>query len=52
MTRPRGGCCEMLDGFREQIGEELDLRNEARAMMHFKTLLATADLPAIVVPKP
>jgi predicted unusual protein kinase regulating ubiquinone biosynthesis (AarF/ABC1/UbiB family) len=45
-----GWLLEMLDGFREQIGEELDLRNEARAMMHFKTLLAGADLPAIVVP--
>ncbi len=45
-----GWLLEMLDGFREQIGEELDLRNEARAMMHFKTLLAEADLPAIVVP--
>jgi aarF domain-containing kinase len=45
-----GWLLEMLDGFREQIGEELDLRNEARAMMHFKTLLAGADLPDIVVP--
>ena len=45
-----GWFLQMLDGFREQIGEELDLRNEARAMMHFKTLLATAELPAIVVP--
>ncbi len=46
-----GWFLQMLDGFREQIGEELDLRNEARAMMHFKTLLATAQLPAIVVPE-
>ena len=46
-----GWFLQMLDGFREQIGEELDLRNEARAMMHFKTLLATADVPAIVVPQ-
>jgi predicted unusual protein kinase regulating ubiquinone biosynthesis (AarF/ABC1/UbiB family) len=45
-----GWLLEMLDGFREQIGEELDLRNEARAMIHFKTLLAGADFPAIVVP--
>ncbi len=45
-----GWFLQMLDGFREQIGEELDLRNEARAMMHFRTLLATADLPSIVVP--
>ena len=46
-----GWLLQMLDGFREQIGEELDLRNEARAMMHFRTLIKEADLPAIVVPE-
>ena len=40
-----GWFLQMLDGFREQIGEELDLRNEARAMMHFKTLLGDGGLP-------
>jgi predicted unusual protein kinase regulating ubiquinone biosynthesis (AarF/ABC1/UbiB family) len=46
-----GWFLQILDGFRQQVGEELDLRNEARAMMHFKTLLTEADLPAIVVPE-
>ena len=45
-----GWFLQILDGFREQIGEELDLRNEARAMMHFRTLLAREEFPAIVVP--
>ncbi|MHB8593884.1 MAG: AarF/UbiB family protein, partial [Acidimicrobiales bacterium] len=42
---------QILDGFREQIGEELDLRNEARAMTHFRRLLAEVDLPVIAVPR-
>jgi predicted unusual protein kinase regulating ubiquinone biosynthesis (AarF/ABC1/UbiB family) len=46
-----GSLLQMFDGFRAQIGEELDLRNEARAMAHFKRLLDEADLPAIVVPE-
>jgi len=46
-----GSLLQMLDGFREQIGEELDLRNEARAMVHFRQLLAEVDLPVIAVPQ-
>ena len=46
-----GSLLQMFDGFREQIGEELDLRNEARAMLHFRRLLAEVDLPALVVPQ-
>ncbi|HLX88734.1 MAG TPA: AarF/UbiB family protein [Acidimicrobiales bacterium] len=46
-----GSLLQMVDGFREQIGEELDLRNEARAMTHFRRLLAEVDLPVIVVPE-
>ena len=46
-----GSLLQLFDGFREQIGEELDLRNEARAMVHFKRLLAGVDLPAVVVPE-
>jgi len=46
-----GSLLQMLDGFREQIGEELDLRNEARAMAHFKSLLAEVNLPKIAVPE-
>ncbi|MHB8438728.1 MAG: ABC1 kinase family protein [Acidimicrobiales bacterium] len=45
-----GSLLQMVDGFREQIGEELDLRNEARAMVHFKRLLAEVDLPKVAVP--
>jgi len=46
-----GSLLQMFDGFREQIGEELDLRNEARAMVHFRGLLAEIDLPSVVVPE-
>ena len=46
-----GSLLAMVDGFREQIGEELDLRNEARAMTHFRRLLAEVDLPVIAVPE-
>ena len=45
-----GAMLQMVDGFREQIGEELDLRNEARAMTHFRRLLAEVDLPVVAVP--
>ncbi len=47
-----GQLVRMLDGFREQLAEELDLRNEARAMGHHRRLLAGLDLPMIVVPEP
>ncbi len=46
-----GSLLQMVDGFREQIGEELDLRNEARAMTHFKRLLAEVELPKVAVPE-
>jgi predicted unusual protein kinase regulating ubiquinone biosynthesis (AarF/ABC1/UbiB family) len=42
----------MLDGFRRQVSEEVDLRNEAAAMAHYRGLLAEIDLPAVVVPQP
>ena len=32
-------CSQMFDGFRMQLGEELDLRNEARAIQHMDELL-------------
>lgn len=47
-----GSLLQMFDGFREQIGEELDLRNEARAMAHYRELLAQVDLPLVTVPEP
>jgi predicted unusual protein kinase regulating ubiquinone biosynthesis (AarF/ABC1/UbiB family) len=46
-----GSLLQVLDGFREQIGEELDLRNEARAMGHFRRLLAQVELPMVAVPE-
>jgi predicted unusual protein kinase regulating ubiquinone biosynthesis (AarF/ABC1/UbiB family) len=47
-----GSVLQLVDGFRIQIGEEMDLRNEARTMAHFRRLLAEVDLPRIVVPEP
>jgi aarF domain-containing kinase len=47
-----GSVLQLVDSFRIQIGEEMDLRNEARTMAHFRRLLATVDLPRIVVPEP
>jgi predicted unusual protein kinase regulating ubiquinone biosynthesis (AarF/ABC1/UbiB family) len=47
-----GSTLQILDGFREQVGEEMDLRNEARAMAHFRRLLVEVELPLVVVPEP
>ena len=47
-----GSTLQLLDGLRQQLGEELDLRNEARALAHFRRLGAEIDLPAVVVPEP
>lgn len=47
-----GSLLQMFDGFRAQMGEELDLRNEARAMHHYRALLDLVDLPLIHVPEP
>ena len=47
-----GSILQMLDGLRQQLGEELDLRNEARALAHFRRLGDEIDLPGIVVPEP
>jgi predicted unusual protein kinase regulating ubiquinone biosynthesis (AarF/ABC1/UbiB family) len=42
-----------LLGFRRQVAEELDLRNEARTMHHFRSMLEDAELgAAITVPEP
>jgi predicted unusual protein kinase regulating ubiquinone biosynthesis (AarF/ABC1/UbiB family) len=46
-----GQLLAMFQGFRVQIGEELDLRNEARAMAHYRRLLAQVDLPRVTVPE-
>ncbi len=47
-----GSTLQLLDGLRQQLGEELDLRNEARALAHFRLLGAEIDLPLVVVPEP
>ena len=47
-----GTLMQMFTGFREQIGEELDLRNESRALAAFALLLDEVDLPLMVVPTP
>jgi predicted unusual protein kinase regulating ubiquinone biosynthesis (AarF/ABC1/UbiB family) len=51
-ARLLGPLLQMLQGFRRQVSEELDLRNEARAMVHYRRLLSAIDLPDIVVPEP
>ena len=47
-----GPLYRFLRGFRTQVAEELDLRNEARTMVHFAGLLAEAGLDRIVIPEP
>jgi len=47
-----GSTLQLLDGFRVQIGEELDLRNEARALAHFRRLQNEFNLRLMAVPKP
>ena len=46
-----GQMLQMFDGFRVQLGEELDLRNEARAVQHMAKLLEIVDLPLVKVPE-
>ncbi|HKY13318.1 MAG TPA: AarF/UbiB family protein [Microthrixaceae bacterium] len=42
----------MLEGLREQLGEELDLRNEARTMTYFRAMLAREGrFERIVIPE-
>ncbi len=47
-----GNVLQLLDGFRVQIGEEMDLRNEARSMVHFRRLQNEFDLKLMAVPEP
>jgi predicted unusual protein kinase regulating ubiquinone biosynthesis (AarF/ABC1/UbiB family) len=47
-----GATVQQLDALRLQIGEELDLRNEARAQSLFARLIADAGFQALVVPEP
>jgi predicted unusual protein kinase regulating ubiquinone biosynthesis (AarF/ABC1/UbiB family) len=41
-----------LTGFRSQVAEELDLRNEARTMTYMRALAEESGLDRIVVPEP
>jgi aarF domain-containing kinase len=47
-----GATLQQLDGLRLQIGEELDLRNEARALRSFGDLIESSGFDALVVPTP
>ena len=47
-----GSTLQLLDGFRVQIGEEMDLRNEARSLVHFRRLQNEFDLARLAVPEP
>ena len=47
-----GAVFQQIDGFRLQIGEEMDLRNEARALHHFRELNERLKLDRVVVPEP
>ncbi len=47
-----GSTLQVLDGFRVQIGEEMDLRNEARSMEHFRRLQGEFGLSRLAVPEP
>ncbi|HTU39986.1 MAG TPA: AarF/ABC1/UbiB kinase family protein [Acidimicrobiales bacterium] len=47
-----GNVLQLLDGFRVQIGEEMDLRNEARSLVHFRRLQNEFDLKLMAVPEP
>ena len=47
-----GSTLQVLDGFRVADGEEIDLRNEARSLVHFRRLQTEFDLPLMAVPEP
>ena len=43
---------QVLDGLREQLEEELDLRNELRTIEHHREVLARLNMPSLVIPEP
>jgi aarF domain-containing kinase len=47
-----GPLFRFLRGFRTQVCEELDLRNEARTMTYFRHLLHDSGLDSLVIPEP
>ena len=50
--RIAGSLVQLIGGFREQMGEELDLRNECRVMLYFRQMLEVVQLPLVVIPEP
>ena len=50
-NEPAFSLVSYLVGLREQIGEELDLRNEARSMDHFRQIFDRFGLSLLVVPR-
>ena len=46
-----GQLLPMFQGFRAQLGEELDLRNEARSIAHYRWLLDQVQLRRVTVPE-
>lgn len=46
-----GSTLQVLDGFRVQVGEELDLRNEARSLARFRQLFHQSGFHRLVVPQ-
>lgn len=47
-----GSVLQLLDGLTQQLREELDLRNEARALAHFRRLASVEGFERIVIPEP
>ena len=47
-----GQLVRLHDGFRQQVAEELDLRNEARTMAFFRRRFAELGLGMVAVPEP
>jgi predicted unusual protein kinase regulating ubiquinone biosynthesis (AarF/ABC1/UbiB family) len=47
-----GATLQQLDALRMQIGEELDLRNEARALRSFGAMIGEFGFDSLVVPQP
>jgi len=50
-NEPAFSLVSYLTGLQEQIGEELDLRNEARSMAHFRGIFESFGLDLLVVPR-
>lgn len=47
-----GPLLQLLEGFREQVAEEMDFRNEIRMMIHHRHMLTRVNLPRVVIPEP